>query len=318
MLAWVHDEIATHSPILDITSAEPESGKSTTLGLISFLLHRCVSSVEISEAALYRAIELWQPSFAIDEFDSVLASDDKTGLRSVINSGHTRGQTVVRCVGEDKTPQQFKTFAPKCIGMNGRKLPPATLGRCVVVEQRRRKKSELFERFKHQDDAELADLRSRLRRWSMDNEEVLHGATVAMPEGFENRRGDNWRLQFAIADLAGDDWGEQARAAAAKIEAGNDSRTETVLLLAAIRTIFDSIADGAISSEDLCVKLTVDPDSEWAEWGKSSKPITQNQLARLLKDHHIHPDHVRPKALGGKQVRGYQRSWFEEAWARYL
>jgi hypothetical protein len=105
MLAWVHDEVATHSPILNINSAEPESGKSTTLGLISFLTPRCVSSVEISEAALYRAIELWQPSFVIDEFDSVLASEERTALRSVINSGHTRGQGVVRCVEPDFTPK---------------------------------------------------------------------------------------------------------------------------------------------------------------------------------------------------------------------
>ena len=80
MFAWVHDAVATHSPILNINSAEPESGKSTTLGLISFLVPRCVSSVEISEAALYRAIELWQPCFVIDEFDSVLASEDKSAL----------------------------------------------------------------------------------------------------------------------------------------------------------------------------------------------------------------------------------------------
>jgi hypothetical protein len=182
MLAWVHEEVATHSPILDITSAEPESGKSTTLGLISFLLPRCVSSVEISEAALYRAIELWAPSFAIDEFDSVLVGDDKTGLRSVINSGHTRGQTVVRCVGEDKTPQQFKTFAPKCIGMIGRKMPPATMSRCIVVELRRRKKDERVEKFKHVDDAELGDLRGRLLRWSMDNERRCARAPSPCPK----------------------------------------------------------------------------------------------------------------------------------------
>jgi hypothetical protein len=56
MFSWVHDEVATHSPILNITSAEPESGKSTTLGLITFLAPRCLPSVEISEAALYRSI----------------------------------------------------------------------------------------------------------------------------------------------------------------------------------------------------------------------------------------------------------------------
>ena len=256
MFAWAHDA-ATHSPILDITSAEPDSGKSTTLGLISFLLHRCVSSVEISEAALYRAIELWQPSFAIDEFDSVLAGDDKTGLRSVINSGHTRGQTVVRCVGEDKTPQQFKTFAPKCIGMIGRKLPAATLSRCIMVELRRRKKDERIEKFRHVDDPELADLRSRLRRWSMDNEEALRAATVAMPEGFENRRGDNWCLQFAIADLAGEDWGDQARAAAVKIEAGSDSRTVNTRALADIRAIFYPKDDNGIRNR-CCLAFSPD------------------------------------------------------------
>ncbi|MGA8697571.1 MAG: hypothetical protein WB689_27810, partial [Xanthobacteraceae bacterium] len=133
MLAWVHEGVAIHSPILNINSAEPESGKSTTLGLISFLAPRCVSSVEISEAALYRAIKLWQPSFAIDEFDSVLASDDKVALRSVINSGHTRNTGVIRCVGDDKTPELFSTFCPKALGMCGKNLPAATLGRCVFT-----------------------------------------------------------------------------------------------------------------------------------------------------------------------------------------
>jgi hypothetical protein len=153
MFAWVHDEVATHSPILDITSAEPESGKSTTLGLISLLAPRCLPSVEISEAALYRSIELWQPSFAIDEFDSVLASDDKAALRSVINSGHTRGQGVVKCVEPDFRLQHFKTFCPKAIGMVGRKLPASTISRCIVIELHRRKKDEKIEKFAHKDDS---------------------------------------------------------------------------------------------------------------------------------------------------------------------
>ena len=173
MLSWVHDDIATHSPILNINSAEPESGKSTTMGLVAFLMPRCIASVEASEAAIYRAIKRWQPSFCFDEFDSILADDDKAGLRSVINSGHTRGSGVMRCIGDDKTPEMFPTFAPKVIGMVGRKLPPATLSRCIFVELRRRKKDECVEKFKHQDDSELADLRRRLRRWAMDNEDIL-------------------------------------------------------------------------------------------------------------------------------------------------
>jgi hypothetical protein len=103
MLAWIHDVAATHSPILNINSVEPESGKSTAMGLIAFLLPRCIASVDISEAALYRSIKRWQPTFAIDEFDRALVSDDRAGLCSVINSGHIRGQGVIRCnlAGED-------------------------------------------------------------------------------------------------------------------------------------------------------------------------------------------------------------------------
>ena len=93
---------------------------------------------------------------------------------------------------------------------------------------------------------------------------------------------------------------------------------ESTQALAASKAIFDSIDDDVVGSEDLCSKLTADPSSEWAEWGKSRKPITQNQLARLLKEHRIYHDQVRPKALGGKQVRGYKRSQFEDAWSRYL
>jgi hypothetical protein len=154
----------------------------------------------------------------------------------------------------------------------------------------------------------------------MDNVEALRNVAPAMPDTFDNRQEDNWRVQFAIADLCSgvEDWGDKARAAAVKIEKASDSRTVTSRLLAAIEAVFDSIEDDAIGSEDLCEKLAADPESEWAEWGKTRKPITQHQLARMLKEHRIYPDQVRPKTLGGRQIRGYQRSSFEDAWSRYL
>jgi hypothetical protein len=329
MFAWVHDEVATHSPILNINSAEPESGKSTTLGLISFLAPRCVSSVEISEAALYRSIELWRPSFIIDEFDSVLASEDKTALRSVINSGHTRGQGVVRCVEPDFTPKMFKTFCPKAIGMVGRKLPPTTLGRCIIVELRRRKISEPIERFVHKDDAELAQLRSRLTRWAADNEDALRDVKTSMPEAFDNRRADNWRVMFAIADLAGEDWGDKARLAATKLEGASDTTSIGVRLLAAIKRIRDdevALGPDCILSGVLVDRLKEDPEQPWAEWNRG-KGLTQNSLAALLGGgggrgrasgggFGIRSQNVTPSP--GVQGKGYKWDQFEEVWARYL
>ncbi len=320
MLSWVHDEIATHSPILNVNSVEPESGKSTLIGMLSLLLPKCIASVEASEAAIYRAIKRWGPSFCFDEFDSILADDDKAALRSVINSGHTRGQGVLRCIGDDKVPELFPTFAPKVIGMVGRKLPPATLSRCIFIEMRRRKKSEPIDKFKHQDDSELADLRRRLRRWSMDNEDALRNAAPSIPDELANRRADNWKLQLAIADLCSgvEGYAEKARAAAVKIETGSDNRTLGVRLLADIKALFDASPKALLPcmhSAYIVKRLVDDPEKSWGEAFKG-KPLTQNRLARALGAYGIVSQNVTPP--GGTEAKGYYRSQFEEAWSCYL
>jgi hypothetical protein len=330
MLAWVHDEVATHSPILDITSAEPESGKTTLLGVLSFLVPRAISSVDISRGALYRSIQRWQPSFVIDEFDDVLAASantDRAELRSVINSGHTKGQGVLRCITDEHKPELFPTFCPKAIGMVGRKMPATTLGRCIVIELRRRTKIEPVTKFKHKDDDELKNLRSRLRRWSLDNDESLRDCAPSMPDGFENRRADNWCAQFAIADLCSgaESWGDKARLAATKLEGASDVTSIGVRLLADIKRIFDEDGCDSILSATLVVRLKEDTEQPWAEW--KGKGLTQNSLAVLLGGgggrgrasrggFGIRSDTVRPSP--GVQGKGYKRSQFEDVWSRYL
>jgi putative DNA primase/helicase len=285
---------------------------------------KCITSVEATEAAIYRAIKRWQPSFAIDEFDTVLADDTKAGLRSVINSGHTRGQGVLRCVGEDNTPEVFQTFAPKVIGMVGRALPPATLSRCIFIEMRRRKKDEHVEEFKHVDDSELADLRSRLCRWSMDNQDILRDARPAMPEELHNRRYDNWKLQVSIADLCSgvEDWGDKARAAALSIEGKSDSRTNGVIMLGDLRDLFDTDPNAhpdpnahCLASAHIVKTLVDDPEKAWADY--LGKELTQNRLANLLKQYSITSQTVKPKGWD-KTARGYYRRQFLEAWSVYL
>ena len=58
LFAWLHDTAAVHSPILLVTSAEANSGKTQLLSVISFLVPRALPCVEISEATLFRGIEL--------------------------------------------------------------------------------------------------------------------------------------------------------------------------------------------------------------------------------------------------------------------
>jgi hypothetical protein len=117
MLTWIHEQAAVHSPILLATSAEANSGKSTLLELVGFLVRRSLLSVTISGPALFRSIEKWSPTFVLDEADTSFVKNED--LKEVINSGWTRGQSVIRCDPETNDPRAYPTFCPKAIGMKG-------------------------------------------------------------------------------------------------------------------------------------------------------------------------------------------------------
>jgi hypothetical protein len=137
-----------------------------------------------------------------------------------------------------------------------------------------------------------------------------------MPAGFNNRRADNWRVLFTIADSAGEEIAERARHAAVTIEGSVDTGSVRIKLLADIKTIFDAEQLDRISSSDLAVRLAEIEDSPWAEWGKSNKAITKNQLAQQLKPLSIFPRAMRLPS--GDLLKGYDRLSFEDAWERYL
>src|SRR5262245_57504239 len=120
MMAWVHARAATHSPILMVCSPQPNSGKSTLLGVLGFLTPRSLLCVGLNEAVLFRSIDLWQPTLITDEADTAFV--DNEPLRAVYNSGWARGTGVPRCVGDSHTPKMFETFCPRALGLKGRNL----------------------------------------------------------------------------------------------------------------------------------------------------------------------------------------------------
>jgi hypothetical protein len=313
LMAWVHDTAAVHSPILLITSAEMNSGKSTLVSLVGFLGPRAISTVGISEAALFRSVERWQPLVAIDEAEDVFKENE--ALRAIVNSGWTRGTGVLRCVGDDNEPHFFPTFCPKAVGMVGKRLPATTFSRSINIELKRKRAEDKAKHFRIIDDAGLAELRQQAMRWSLDSGEALKGAEPYMPAGFDNRRGDNYRLIFAVADLAGGDWPDKARKAAQSLSGTADVTSIGTRLLADIRRAFDEAKVDALTSAELIGKLTADADGQWAEW-KSGKPLTQAQLARLLSPYGIGPERFYTDKA--ERQRGYSRAQFADAWERYV
>jgi hypothetical protein len=202
-------EVAAHSPLLLVTSPEPDSGKTTLLGVLGFLARRTLSSVSISGPALFRSLVKWQPTFIIDEADTALVNN--ADLKEVVNSGWTRNMGVLRCDPDTHEPRRYDTFAPKAIGMKGKKLPDTTLSRSITIEMKRKQPDEVVEDFDHQDNETFGTLRRKLARWAPDHAEALRKLKPEIPQGFRNRTRMNWWLLLAIAELAGDEAAERAQ-----------------------------------------------------------------------------------------------------------
>jgi Protein of unknown function (DUF3631) len=319
VFSWSHEHegAVTHSPILYVTSAEKDSGKSTLLGVVNFLARRSLQSVDISGPALFRSIAKWQPTLIVDEADDALA--DNPDLRSVINSGWTRGQGVIRCHPDTHEPELFSTFAPKVVAMKGRNLPDTTLSRSIIIAMKPRRASdpkEYSEDFNHCDTETFMRLRSQLIRWAADNADALAKATPEIPPGFHNRRRANWVPLLAIAEACGGDWKKAGWKAALAIEAVADTFDPSigVELLRAIKAAFGARNADWITSANLNDDLVADETAPWATYNKG-KPISQRQVAKLLKPYGIKPKTIRLD--DGSYPKGYLRKWFADVFDRF-
>jgi 5S rRNA maturation endonuclease (ribonuclease M5) len=327
IFSWLHEHV-THSPILYVTSAEKDSGKSTLLGVLNFLARRPLQSVDISGPALFRSIEKWQPTLIVDEADDALA--DNPDLRSVINSGWTRGQGVIRCHPDTHEPELFSTFAPKIVAMKGRNLPDTTLSRSIIITLKPRRASDPKEHaadFNHCDNETFVRLRLQLLRWADDNAEALARATPEIPPGFHNRRRANWVPLLAIAEAGGADWKTAGWKAARAIEAIADTFDPSigVELLRAIKGVFEAreqVKDNKnkdrITSAGLIGDLVEDKTAPWATYNKG-KEISQRQVAGLLKPYGIKPKTIRwdDGTKDGSYPKGYLLEWFTDLFERF-
>lgn len=128
LFSWVH-EVAVRSPLLIASSAEPDSGKSTLLGVLSFLVPRAYFAIELTGANIYHIVDLKKPTLLIDEADQLFRR--KAALAEIVNAGWTRGSArIPRMV--HGVIHEFDAFCPKVIGMLGLNLPGTMASRAIV------------------------------------------------------------------------------------------------------------------------------------------------------------------------------------------
>ena len=158
-------------------------------------------------------------------------------------------------------------------------LPDTTETRTINVKLKRKLPTEKVEHFGHEDDEAFYILRRKAARWAGDNARALKQARPALPDGFDNRLADNWRVLLAIADLAGGRYPATARATAVRLSR-QPELGEEIRLLSALREMF--VAQAEVTSAEVVAHLTADPASEWYAFHDRG-PITQRQVAFLLR-----------------------------------
>ena len=300
------------SPRLGVRSPTKGCGKTLLLDVLGRLVLRPLPAANVTSAAIFRVIEAHRPTLLVDEADTFLYENDE--LRGILNSGHRKGGSVLRTVGDDHEPRSFATYPPCVIALIG-VLPDTLHDRAVTVDLKRRLRSENVEPFRPDRADHLDELARKAARWANDTAERIGGMDPAMPAGIVNRAADNWRPLLAIADAAGGEWPQRAREAAVDARAAteDDDGSRLEPLLSDIRDLFGTKAE--MPSADLVGGLVALEGRPWAEMGKARKPLTQNMLARMLKPLKIAPDEIGPEDA---RVRGYKRARFKEAFGRYL
>jgi Protein of unknown function (DUF3631) len=297
------------SPRLAITSPEKGCGKTTLLDVLACLVARPLPTSNATVGAIFRVVETMKPTLLMDEAETFLPENDE--LRGILNTGHRKGGSVLRCVGDDHEPRTFSTWAPAAIAAIG-KLPDTIEDRSISCKMRRRKATERVESFRSDRTEHLRILVRKAMRWVADNDDALRDADPDVGE-LQNRVADNWRPLLAVADVAGGEWPRRMWEIATAAVAARAEQSIKVQLLTDIKAAFEAKGTDRLTSESLTEFLVKLEDRPWVEW-KGGRPLTKAGLGRLLSPFGVGSAPIR---FGLDVAKGYHLSAFEDAFARY-
>ncbi|MGA7744211.1 MAG: DUF3631 domain-containing protein [Polyangia bacterium] len=206
-------------PMLVISSAVPQSGKTTALDVLSVLVPKPFRTTNATAASLFHAINDFHPTLLIDEGDSFLIGNE--ALRGLLNSCHLRAYALVtRATGT------FSTWAAVVIALIG-KVPKTVEDRAIIIPMQRRARHEQVEGFRLDRLHELEHLRRKAARWVQDHADQLRAADPEIPDEIASYRArDNWRVLLALADEIGGEVARRAREVAVALSKADEEFDE--------------------------------------------------------------------------------------------
>jgi Protein of unknown function (DUF3631) len=314
-------DAAGMTPYLAITSPEKRSGKTRLLEVLALLVHEPLSTANISDAALFRVVDRQRPTLLIDEVDAIFGNRgrEREELRGLLCAGYRAGATTHRMGGPKHTElQTFSVYCAKAFAGIGDCLPDTVSDRSIPIRLKRRTRDEQVERFRLRDvEHEATDLRERLAGWIEPRIDRLAALRPDLPDELDDRAQDVWEPLFAIADLAGGDWPERARAAALELSTGEERDTDSLTgqLIRDIHAVFIETDGEPLRTAKLIERLSAIEESPWGDYHGPGRSITAQALSRLLRAYRIK---TMPIWTKGQTARGYKLEQFADAFLRVL
>jgi hypothetical protein len=280
-----------------------------------------------SESVMYRinkgeqdAVKPPRIQLLLDEVDSIFGGPgrDHANFKGILNSGYTYKGRVAR--GAEKKgwePEFFPTFFPKAFSGVGT-LPATLADRCVRIEMHEMPRDAELPWLDHEDveAPEAVALRMRLSEWGEKWEPKLHRQRSARHSGISARTMQIWNSLFVIADVAGLQWGVDAREAAVSLSRKADrSIVGSKALLRDIQIVCtkQSPTRDHMWSGDLVDSLIALPGTPWASWGGGG--LDTEVLAKLLSAFQISPVQIQVKRVNRN---GYRWNQFLAVWDQEL
>ena len=311
--------VSDTTPYLSISSPEKRSGKTRIFEILELIVREPFKVDGTSSAALFHSIENDRPTLLLDEVDTTFKGDKEVAqaIRQILNAGSRRRGVIARMSGQGSNMEvkKYSVFCPKAFAGIGKKtLPDTVLDRSIPIDVKRKTNNEKTDKLslrKIYD--EVAPLKARIKEWATYNEVAVGQAIDAdpeVPETLSDRAADGWEPLIAIAELAGSSWGSRAKHAATTLMKAEDDGSQGVALLRDIHRVFKEQGNPEkITSSDLVTALRSIEESPWGAFDFDARKI-----AYRLKPYGIEPGTHR---FNPKNLKGYRRQQFIDAWRRY-
>jgi hypothetical protein len=277
------------SPRLAVCGPMQGLGKTTMMDVLSRLVRRPWRAASATEAALYSDTDDNEITMLIDEMHYA----DLRGRRAQILHASCRKGTPIRLAH-----RSIEVYCAAAFGFIGSCLTPELQSRSLFM--RKHDGSRPLRRFDFADTADLDAVYPQLCDWGVNVQ--LDGDPALPPELLRDSRwADNARPLVAVADSAGEKWGEAARKALVSLIVLHQSEHPNAIFINHLHQIFaDRGYPKAMWSEDIVAAPRANEDWPWNAYrgreGKNQpRPLTQNDLADMLHqfDARIHSRSVR-------------------------